>query len=367
MRGESELDGRPGDVDFLVSPADIARFDGIARRLGFARLPSAGYGSHAFLVAYDEPTDRWLKLDTVTELAYGPSFALRLPAATTAASLERRRRSGPAFVLDVGDGFWTLLLHGLLDKAAVDDATRQRLQERAPEGRAGGPVATALAPLLHDGWSLERVVAAVSAGDWPGLDRLGGKVAAAWRRRDPVDILRRRAAGPLRLRAGRLARIRRPRGIGVALVGDATVTARLASQLARDVPLPVRMPTLPPAGRSVARSLRDRMRLGQCLLIFRATALEDLPIGWTGDSSTGGSAVTEALSSPAPDLVIVLGAAGSPAATEVEHEIRSAARSDIRPVDASVSEERLGRIVAVLVWERLAERWNALDRRSTES
>jgi hypothetical protein len=367
LRGEAELDGRPGDVDFLVESADIAGFRDAARRLGFARLPSAGYGSHAFMVAYDEPTDRWLKLDTVTELAFGTSFALRLPESATAACLDRRRRLGLAFVLDPADGFWTLLLHGILDKAAVDDATRVRLRELGPAGRAGGPVADALAAVLPDGWSLERVVEAVSGDDWAGLGRLGREVARSWQRRHLVDSLRRRAGGPLRMRAGRLARVRRPRGLGVALIGEKTVAKRLASRLERAVPLPIRTPTLPPAGRSFPRGLRDRQRLGQCLVIFRAAALEDLPVGWAGASAAGRSALAEALSSPALDLVIVLGPARSPASSDGAPEVRLSVRSDIRTVDASVSEELLGRIVAELVWEHLAERWNALDGQSTES
>ena len=365
LRGEAELGGRSGDVDCLVGPADVARFDEVARRLGFARLPSAGYGSHAFLVAYDQPTDLWLKLDTVTELAFGASYSLRLPDEVTATCLDRRRPAGSASVLDPADGFWTLLLHALLDKATVDVATRTRLRELATAGRTGGPVAVALSSLLPDGWSLERVVETVSADDWTTLGRLGRDVTATWRRRHPGDNLRRRAGGPIRIRLGRLARLRRPRGLEVVLVGDATTTKRLASRLGRDVPLPVRTPTLRPPGRSVARGLRDRQRLGQCLVILRAASLADLPVGWTGAAGRG-SAPLEALSSPVPDLVIVLRAAGTLAQSD-EHEIRVSIRSDIRIVDASVSEERLGRTVAELVWERLAARWHALDGHSSES
>ena len=345
----------------------MARFGDVARTLGFARLPSSGYGSHEFLVAYDEPTDRWLKVDAVTELAFGTSFALRLPPPAAAACLDRRRPDGPAFVLDPGDGFWTLLLHGLLDKTAVEDAARARLRELVLAGGSGGPVAAALAPLLPDGWSLERVVEAVSGGDWAGLGRLGRERAAPWRRRDTGESLRRRVAGPVRLRAGRLARVRRPRGLGLVLVGESTLTARLAAKLGRDLPLPVRTPTLPGSRRAVARGLRDRQRLGQCLVIFRAGALDDLPNGWTGATSAGRGVLAEALSSPAPDLVILLAPAGSPASSGETAEIRTADRPDLRTVDASVSEERLGRMVARLVWEHLAERWNALDGRSAQS
>ena len=367
LRGESELDGRPGDVDILVAPGELGRLGLVARAVGYARLPSAGYGSHEFRVAYDEATDQWLKLDLVTELAFGTAFAFRLPETVTAACLARRRPAGSAFVLDPADGFWTLLLHGLVDKAAIDGATRGRLEELAPAGRTGGPVAAALAPLLPAGWSLGLVVDAVTSGGWAELDRLGRGLTTSWRRRHPVDSLVRRATGPIRLRAGRLARLRRPRGLGLVLVGAPILTAGLATQVGQAVPLPVRMPSLPPAGRSPGRSLRDRLKLGQCLVIFRAGTLDELPIGWVRGEGVGRSRLADALSSPAPDLVIVLGTAALPAQSGAADAVHSSDRSDIRTVDASVSEERLGRIVAGLVWERLAERWNALEGQSTGS
>jgi hypothetical protein len=103
-------------------------------------------------------------------------------------------------------------------------------------------------------------------------------------------------------------------------------------------------------------------------VIFRAATLRDLPVAWTGAHSAGRSAVAEALSSPAPDLVVLLGTAGVPPTVMVNGtETGAEVRSDVRTVDASVPEERLRAIVAGLIWERLAERWNALDRRSTEN
>jgi hypothetical protein len=120
-------------------------------------------------------------------------------------------------------------------------------------------------------------------------------------------------------------------------------------------------------GRSIARGWRNRQRLGQCLLIYRAGTLEDLPVGWTDAPAAGLTSVTDALSSPAPDLVILLGEAGSPAVAEEEHLTGASTGSDIRTVDAAVPAEQLGRVIGGLVWEHLAARWNALEGRSAAS
>jgi hypothetical protein len=366
LRGESDLDGRPGDIDLLVDPEDLARFGVVARRLGFARLPSAGYGSHEFLIAYDEATDRWLKLDTVSELAFGRSFAIRLPSVTTTACLERRRRSAEVALLDPADGFWTLLLHGLLDKRLVDDGTRTRLAALAPDGRAGGPVADALSRIMPPDWTPDGVVAAVVDGGWAALDRLGRTIAREWQHGHRGDAFRRRALGPLQSKAARLARLQHPRGLAIVLVGEPDTTARVASKLALDLPLPVRNPTLPPPGRGVARALRDRRRQAEGLVVYRAATLDAVPPDWTGTRRSGRAPLAEALSSPAPDLIIVLGSGGAAGKSDGAREIRSTGRADVRIVDVSVAQGRAERTVAGLVWERLAERWNAVDRRSPD-
>ncbi len=369
LRGEDELDGRAGDVDLLVAPIDLPALRRIARGLGFARLPASGYASHVFLIAYDEPTDRWLKLDVVDELAFGPRFSLVAPASAVAACLARRQRSGSVSVLDPADGFWALLLHVLLDRAGIADERRARLVELAPAGRNGGPLAEAVVPLLPAGWSVDRVADAVERGDWDGLARLGRALAGAWRRRRPIAAARRRLGGMVRRRAGRVARLRRPRGLGVALVGQTGPDGG-----ARD-----RAAGAPAAGADRVGRAGRRGRGG------REPRACGGGSGWpTGSSSTGPrrsstSASTpaarparrsrraETLSSPAPDLVIVLDPARGPGSGGAEESRPPEwAGSVIETVDATLPGERLRRAVGRLVWSRLADRWNAMDRGSTE-
>src|SRR5260370_1412596 len=73
LRGYEELDQleNSGDVDLLVHADQIERFRAILARLEFVTLPSWGHAPHQFSVAYDQGTDRWLKLDVVTTVAYG--------------------------------------------------------------------------------------------------------------------------------------------------------------------------------------------------------------------------------------------------------------------------------------------------------
>ncbi|MEO8229718.1 MAG: hypothetical protein ABI628_08145 [Chloroflexota bacterium] len=358
LRGETELDGRPGDIDILVAPVDLHRFRRVARAHGFVRLPAQGYGSHLFLIAYDRDSDRWLKLDVVTELAFGPAFAWRFPG--TAGILGRRQAIGATSVLADGDAFWALLLHGLLDKRRLDEAKRQRLGELAAAARDRGPLARALEPLLPDDWDTDRIVDAVERGEWERPDDLGRELAAVLRRRDRIKSARGRIARPVARRATRLVRVARPRGLTVALVGDPALVRRAATELGATIPMPVRSLAMSPHSQSFRRGLRIRLHRGTGLVVYSANELADLP------ARRGTPA--DLLSCPPPDLVIVLDPPRPSAPVDEALGIcpTAGARSDVSTVDATLPAGEIRRSIAGLVWDRLTDRWNALDRRSAE-
>jgi hypothetical protein len=112
--------------------------------------------------------------------------------------------------------------------------------------------------------------------------------------------------------------------------------------------------------------VRRRLRLADGLVVDRAETLADLGLDH-GGSPARRNRRAETLSSPAPDLVIVLDPARGPGSGGAEESRPPEwAGSVIETVDASLPGERLRRAVGRLVWSRLADRWNAMDRGSTE-
>ena len=95
MRGHEELLGGTidGDVDMLVAAEQFGLMRRMLERLGFVALARWGQSPHHFFIGYDESNDLWLKLDILTELAYGrPIPALRTELAPHC--LDNRIRRG---------------------------------------------------------------------------------------------------------------------------------------------------------------------------------------------------------------------------------------------------------------------------------
>ncbi len=230
LRGQAEL-GRPdGDVDLLLAPGDLRTARRVLSRLGFARLPAWGHGSHSFFVGYHPSTGEWVKLDVVTELDFGSRYELRSGAG--AGCLARRLQGANVAVLTPDDAFWTLLLHCLLDKGMVPRRHATALAELVPGARADGPVGHLVNAACPAGWSADRIIEHARGGHWEQLASLAHSLAAGWRRRGRVRAgLRPIATRTLRI-ADRLTRPIRRRGLGVALLGPdgagkSTVTAAI--------------------------------------------------------------------------------------------------------------------------------------------
>lgn len=342
LRGESRLDSGGGDVDLLVAEDAMPRLRRVAMGIGFAHLPAWGYGSHVFFLTYDAGSDVWLKLDVVTDLAFGPYFAFRTKAAAEA--LERRVRIGRSAVFRLADddAFWALALHCCLDKRAVAADEAARLRELVWASRTAGPLVRSLGAFVPPGWT-DRVIEKVEPGDWSGFVRDGDALAARWTRRRPAA----RAwmvAGRLTRRADAVRRRVRPRGLLVALVGPKGDMDRLALELTSSIALPARV--LAEGDRR--DGLRIRRLRGGGLVLISVRSLDELrnppapsrrwpwaPLG---------------LSSVEPDLVIGLhpqmdgGTGTRPAGFHV--------------VDPSVRSEDLRRTVSTIIWQRLVTRWN---------
>jgi thymidylate kinase len=231
LRGEQELERPSGDLDLLVSPNDKERACAALRGAGFASVPAHGRGSHSFLRAYDGASDLWLTLDIVTELSYGPGFTLATRAEQ--GCLRRRQRAGGVFVLAPDDAFWTLFLHCVLDKRAVQAKHARRLEALAEVALPDGPLASLVAAFAPPDWSPQRILRAARSRDWEALVGLYPRLLRSWARAQLGSVVLRAASQPALRLAEKPAVWLSRRGFSVALLGpDGAGKSTLARELA---------------------------------------------------------------------------------------------------------------------------------------
>jgi hypothetical protein len=205
LRGESDLASPEGDVDLLVARGDMPRLRDALAPLGYLPLRAWGRGPHRFFVAYDEASARRVKLDVVTQLAYGRYQELRTAAA--AGCLARRRYVGGLALLSPDDAFWALLLHCMLDREAFSAAHRGRLLELAGEADCDTELGNIADAAFAEGGGAATVLELVWAEDWTALTTIakdGRSIRANGRRvevrlRVLVNRALRRAANVLPL------------------------------------------------------------------------------------------------------------------------------------------------------------------------
>jgi hypothetical protein len=218
LRGEQRLESPPHDVDLLVARSDLAAMSSAVQQLGFIPVPTWARGSHRFFVAHLPTDDRWLLLDVVTELAYGPGYAMRTRAID--GCLARRESIGPLAVLSADDAFWALLLHCLLDRDDFPVHQVERLHRLVEAARADGPLARFATAACPPGWHADRILAAVGDDDWDALRALAPQMVARWRRCHPALFWRRSLADRVAWRVLPLHTLLALRGLRVALVSD---------------------------------------------------------------------------------------------------------------------------------------------------
>jgi thymidylate kinase len=397
LRGETDLLHPAGDVDLLIAPEDARHLHDSAGRLGFARLPAWGYGSHAFFLSYDASRDLWLKLDAVTELAYGPGFTL--PTAAEAECLARRRHIDGVPVPDESDALWTLLLHRLLDENGPPPAQEAaRLAELASRGRDDGPLERLVASLCPEGWDTARITHAVEREDWAALAELAAALRASWRKARRADVRRREIAGRLWHWSGKWLRLSRRAGVSVALLGPdgagkSTLTADLESSFYLPVrsvymglyqnPAPRKTRRLRPVPRSAKRVATQwgrwlegayHRRRGRLVVFDRYTYDALVPNRFRHGIRGRARRWILARSCPPPDLAVLLDAPGDVLyARKGEHDLvllerqREAYRALLRRlprsvvVDASDDPARVRAEVTAAIWREYVRRWPPRD------
>lgn len=392
LRGEALLERASGDVDLLVPPIDLSRLRHAVGELGFVPVPAWGYGSHRFFMGYDSVRDGWVKLDVVTELAFGPGFAL--PTGAEAACLERRRRQGRLAVLDDEDAFWALLLHRLLDKGSVPHDSVIRLRELAAAAGTGGPLATRVDASCPPAWSAARLLGLARDGDWEALVAFGPQLTMSWRRHVRAAVWRRASAAVVGRWAGRLLRLRYRRGLGVAVLApDGAGKSMLVQGLRETFAFPTRTVYMGPyqrlAGRP-ERALPPGLGLAARVCALWRRWLEGAYHRSRGRLVVFDRYVTDALLPPrwplgrlgrarrwlvghcvpAPDLVVVLDAPGAvlhqrkgeqdPGVLEAERRAyRALAQRAQRGVviDATKPADQVRREATAAVWHAYGQRW----------
>lgn len=117
LRGDDDLARPSGDVDVLVAGELLSTLDSVFEAAGFCRVLAPGHGSHRFYFSYSTCDDLWVKLDVVSEVAFGPHQQWRTTLAPRC--LGRRVRSGLVWLPAEPDRSWLKLLHLFLDKGEV--------------------------------------------------------------------------------------------------------------------------------------------------------------------------------------------------------------------------------------------------------
>jgi len=391
LRGEEELAGPADDVDLVVSREQIELVVRVLAESGFVRLPAWGHGPHAFFVDYDGRDGEWIKLDVVTELAFGSRYELRSDVA--AGCLERRRvRPDGVAVLDDDDAFWSLLLHCLLDKGEPG-RHGSRLAELAERAAADGSLAAVVDAAGTEPASsiLERA----REGDWATLESLAPRLAEGWRRRHRGPVLARMISTRAHRIADLIARGTVRRGVAVAVLGpDGAGKSTVADAVGEGFFFPAASvymglyqardgrpprPSLVPGMGLVRGMVRLRAkwltglrhRLAGRLVIFDRYGYDELiadprKLSWPQRVRR----TLLARATPHPDLVVILDAPGEVMyQRKKEHDPAALERQrqrllEIRPqlghsvvVDASRAPVTVARDVTAAVWDVYAARW----------
>jgi hypothetical protein len=330
------------EEDLLVAGEDLP----VARRAlastGFHERRHPGRGTHRAFIAYDEALDAWLKLDVVTDVAFGRWQ--EWPTDLEAGWLERRAPGpdGPRLAPD--DAFWALLLHETLDR---DTGVRRldELRRLAASARPDGPGARVAAGPARDpipSWIIEMA----ARGEASSTAILAMEVRRCFERRARVPTQVRRLRSRLIRRIDRRDPPFVRSGITVALLGpDGAGKSSLTTRIGAGGPIPVRSVYLGlyGGGRGGANGAGRRVRgLGtarRLLAMWRGGA-----IGWLqarrgrivvydrhpydarlADGARGLGRLRRALlgrALPSPDVVVVLDAPAEVlVARKAEHPI----------------------------------------------
>ena len=230
-----------GEVDLLVSRTHFEQLKSVLSRFGFAKITAWGHAPHHFFISYHINSDCWIKLDVVTEIAYGnPVHALHTTMAENC--LQHRRRLELVYIPSAEDEFVTLLLHCVLDKGTVAQHRGTRLKALCGQVEDESYISHLLAQYWSPTSSWPVLSDLIKEGDWTALLAQREAVANLLARRQPLVTFGRRIWDRLLRKLQRGAGYLQPRIPSVALLApDGAGKSTLAYGLRENFYFPVRL------------------------------------------------------------------------------------------------------------------------------
>ncbi|TDT76545.1 thymidylate kinase [Arthrobacter sp. AG258] len=382
LRGGDDLALPAGDVDILVDKGVLPVLDGLLAAAGFCRVRAPGHGSHRFYFHYAVDDGAWIKLDVVSDLAFGPYQQWRTPWA--ARCLRRRVRRGTHWMPDPADQAWLLLLHLFMDKGSISPERHPLARAAARTAADGGRIAESVRRRVGAGLVAE-MVDSVLDGRFDDVPGTAARMRAAWR----GGLSPRLIAGANRVLRHAGAQVRGHTPLLGVMAPDGAGKTTLLNGLHADVPLPTKYVYMGlwgagpwdkvlgriPGGRTgkkIYRLVRGGVlarfyrRMGKVVLMDRVAY--DALLGGSGGGPLAGMSNALALAViPAPDVLLVLDVPG-PVMFERkgEHspELLESWRQDYlklagrlpggRVVDAAQPAAAVQRVATGIVWETLS-------------
>lgn len=327
LRGENDLVRPSGDVDILISKEHLRGLDPLLAGVGFYRVVAPGHGSHRFYFCYSPSGDFWLKLDFVSDIAFGRYQQWRTPLSRRC--LGGRVRRGQLWLPAPEIQAWLQLLHLVLDKGEIAADRRETARKAAEAASVGDVVADFMDRRMGPGTAAD-LLKLVHSDRFEDVPAMAASMRSRWGASPaPRRLLAARNRG-LRLLGPRL----RGRGLVVGVMApDGAGKTTLLQGLRAAFPLPAKYVYMGmwgagpwdswlrriPGGRTakkVFRVLRGGLaaryhRLRGRLVLMDRVAYDALLPGSVGTGIAGRA--TDALAFrvvPEPDVLLVLDVPG---------------------------------------------------------
>jgi hypothetical protein len=234
LRGEHDLARPSGDVDILVARELLPVLDRVLEAAGFRRVLAPGHGSHRFYFCYSAAADAWVKLDIVSEIAFGSYQQRRTSLARLC--LGRRVPSGPLWLPAPPDQAWLQLLHLFLDKGRIAPSRREAARIAAAAASADDSIAEFVDRRMGPG-TAANVLELVRAGRFDDVPATAAAMTSKWAGGPAVPWLIAARHRGLRLLGARLP----DRGTVVGVMApDGAGKTTLLRGLQAAVPLPTK-------------------------------------------------------------------------------------------------------------------------------